>query len=285
MARLWLLILLALGAAAAAISVYAVALGTGHGLHWDETAMLRGWDGLAFPEVHHAMARLVRSIDVSSLALAAAGLAALALVRGRPWVSLAAVVMIAGSVATSEYLKPRLGAADPFNGEPFRMVHGSFPSGHATIAMSLGLALVFAAPAASRLLAAAIGAAYAAFMGIALVALGIHYPSDVLGGFLVAATWAGVIAAVALWLEEDRGEDVQLPLELVEQARPLAVALGLIAAGVAVLLLASHAGELRFYGALHTSFFAAAAAIAGCAATVAGCFAVGLGSLRRGRRV
>jgi membrane-associated phospholipid phosphatase len=286
MTRLWMLTLFALAAAAAATGVYAMALGTGRGLHWDEVAMLRGWDGAAFPQVHEAIDRLVRSIDVASLALAAAGLAALALLRGRPWHSLAAFVMIGGPILTTEYLKPHLGSADPFGGEPFRAVHATFPSGHATIAMSIALTLVFVTPAASRLAAAAIGAGYAGTVGVGLVALGAHYPSDVLGGFLVAACWAGLVAAAVLALQDDHAEAEEPPAsgELIEQARPIAVALGLIALSVAAYLLASRAGELRFYGAVHTSFFAAAATILVAAIALCAYLTAALGGFRLGRR-
>lgn len=280
MSRVWVLLALAVASALAAVAVYAIALGTGRGIEVDEAAMLRGWNGLAFPQVHDAVSGLVHSIDAASLVLAAAGLAALALLRARPWDSLAAVAMIAGPLFTTEYLKPRLGSADPLGGEPFRIVHGIFPSGHATIAMSLALALVFVAPPASRMLAAAAGAVYAGAVGVGLVALGAHYPSDVLGGFLVAASWASLVAAGSTALQRADGGGPVLPPDLVEQAKPLAAALAALAMGIAGYLLISHAHQLEFYGRVHTSFFAAAAAIFGAAILLTGLLALALGALR-----
>ena len=62
----------------------------------------------------------------------------------------------------------------------------SWPSGHATAAMSFALCAVLAAPARLRPLVAAVGAAFAVAVCYSFLALAWHYPSDVLGGFLVA---------------------------------------------------------------------------------------------------
>jgi membrane-associated phospholipid phosphatase len=63
----------------------------------------------------------------------------------------------------------------------------SWPSGHATASLSLALAAAIAAPVAYRSLVAAIGLALAAAVGTSVVLLGWHFPSDVLGGYCVAA--------------------------------------------------------------------------------------------------
>jgi hypothetical protein len=55
--------------------------------------------------------------------------------------------------------------------------------------MSLMLAAVLTVPARLRPVAAALGAVSAIAVGYAVLATGMHYPSDVLGGFLVAAGW------------------------------------------------------------------------------------------------
>ena len=67
--------------------------------------------------------------------------------------------------------------------------------------MSLGLALLFLAPRGPRIWVGLAGAVYATATGISLVVLRSHYPSDVLGGFLVASVWfvagLGVLRALA----------------------------------------------------------------------------------------
>ena len=61
--------------------------------------------------------------------------------------------------------------------------------------MSLALALVLAVPARRRPLAAALGAVFAVAVSYSFLTLGWHYPSDVLGGFLVAVIWAQLALA------------------------------------------------------------------------------------------
>src|SRR5438128_469793 len=58
---------------------------------------------------------------------------------------------------------------------------GSWPSGHATAAMSLALCCVLAAPGRLRPAVAALGAAFAVAVSYSFQTLGWHYPSDVLG--------------------------------------------------------------------------------------------------------
>jgi undecaprenyl-diphosphatase len=65
----------------------------------------------------------------------------------------------------------------------------SFPSGHAAAALSVALALVAVLPA----LLAVLGVAVALLVGISRCYLGVHYPGDVLAGWILAAV--GVAAA------------------------------------------------------------------------------------------
>src|SRR5205085_11232822 len=72
----------------------------------------------------------------------------------------------------------------------------SWPSGHATAAMSLALTYVLAAPGRLRPVVAALGAAFAVAVSYSFLTLGWHYPSDVFGGFLVATVWT--LSGIAL---------------------------------------------------------------------------------------
>lgn len=75
----------------------------------------------------------------------------------------------------------------------------SFPSGHsftsAVCAGLLAMAVVRAHPAAAR--AALAGAAlFAALVGLSRIYLGVHWPLDVLGGWLLGCAWLAVGTAV-----------------------------------------------------------------------------------------
>ena len=76
----------------------------------------------------------------------------------------------------------------------------SFPSGHSMNSMALGLAIALvvwrlAGPrwGAVAFVAGSLGAGV---VGLSRVYLGVHYPTDVLGGFATAAVWVGIVVAV-----------------------------------------------------------------------------------------
>jgi membrane-associated phospholipid phosphatase len=67
----------------------------------------------------------------------------------------------------------------------------AFPSGHAANAMTLGLglALLVAGGPRARRAALALALVYALLVGLSRPVLGVHWPSDVLGGWLLGAAW------------------------------------------------------------------------------------------------
>jgi len=122
---------------------------------------------------------------------------AVALRRARPRDALAAVVVVAGANLTTQVLKVAL--AHPRYQPVLEHQLGpvAFPSGHATAAASIAIAYLFVVPREARALTAAIGAAFAAAVGLSVVILAWHFPSDVLGGYLVAAGWGFAVLAVS----------------------------------------------------------------------------------------
>jgi membrane-associated phospholipid phosphatase len=122
---------------------------------------------------------------------------AIALRRGRPLDALAALTVVAGANLTTQVLKVAL--AHP----RFQSVLGSdqlgpvaFPSGHATAAASIAIAFVFVVPPDWRVAVAAIGAWFVFAVGCSVMVLAWHFPSDVLGGVLVASGWGFAVLAL-----------------------------------------------------------------------------------------
>ena len=243
-------------AALACALVYVVALGTRWGLRVDAKALPGSTGGIAWERAHAAARRAVHTISVATILVGAVGAALVALRRQRRDLAVVAIATLAGANLTTFILKPLLGHADALGGEASRTINDSFPSGHATAAMSLALVAVVVSPRRWRPWVAVAAAAYAATVGVALVLRFDHYPSDVVGGYLVATAWATAMAAIAL---RHREHAVPAPAPLPMPPRgTLLIALGLVIAAAG--LLAAPARHLD-----HGVFAVSAVAIAGIA--------------------
>ena len=124
--------------------------------------------------------------------LALAGVAVVLAARGRIGAALQIGVTIGGVVVLTSLLKgafarPALSGSDEH----------SFPSGHAAGAMAAALLLTALAWHSSlRWPALAAAAILTGLHGAALVYLRWHYPSDVVGGWALAACWVIVVDTV-----------------------------------------------------------------------------------------
>ncbi len=87
----------------------------------------------------------------------------------------------------------------------------SFPSGHATYSMTFVLALVlikWESPIRPWLIG--LGGLFALAIGVSRVYLGVHFPSDILGGWLLAIAWAvGLHQAMFRWLPLARSQPLR----------------------------------------------------------------------------
>jgi membrane-associated phospholipid phosphatase len=162
--------------------------------HLRDAIALRDFTLLSRPRVDSAANFLIHLLEPALFTLWGAALVAVALGRGRPRVAVAVVAVMALAPLTAETLKPLLA-------HPHVRVGGvhigpaSWPSGHSTAALALALSAVLVAPARLRPAVAAVGAVFALAVGCALLILAWHMPSDVVGGYLVAALWAALAVA------------------------------------------------------------------------------------------
>lgn len=171
-----------------------LALGVAVGRHLDVRLFLRVAEQP--PEggtLADAVASLGDPLPILAMLAVACGIA---LLRGRPGGALAAVLVVVGANVTTQLLKvllahPRVRLA--IGGDPFEP--NTFPSGHTTAAGSIAIGYLFVVPAALRKLTLTGGAIFTLAVGCSVVVIGWHFPSDVLGGILVAAGWGFAVLA------------------------------------------------------------------------------------------
>jgi undecaprenyl-diphosphatase len=178
----------------------ATAVAQGLTMPFDE-ASRAALHSFAVPRLTHWM-QLVTVFGSQLILLSVTACSAAALLAlGRREAALRLAVVMGGAELAMRILKeafhrPR---PDPFFGALSPDSY-SFPSGHALLSMSCYGALVILLRA--RLPRALLAPAYVATallilaIGISRVYLGVHYSSDVIGGFLIAAAW---LTALAPW--------------------------------------------------------------------------------------
>ncbi len=162
-----------------------------------DAAALFGFSGLYGTPAWSAADTLVKLADSGPFLLLSGGLLLAALIAGRRREATAAVILLAGAAATSQVLKPLLAFERPSDLlQHLTPPAAAFPSGHSTAAMSLALAAVLIAPARVRVGASVAGALFVITVSLSMLLVGGHFPSDIIGGYLVASAWG--LAAFAL---------------------------------------------------------------------------------------
>jgi membrane-associated phospholipid phosphatase len=151
--------------------------------------------GIGRPRVDLLANHLLDLLEPGLYTVWAIALVALALLRRRPRLALAVAVVLPLAPLSAEVLKPLLAHPHAYSGLK-NITAASWPSGHATAAMTLALCAVLVSPYALRPLVAALGTGFVAGVGISLLILAWHMPSDVFGGYLLAGLWVSLALAV-----------------------------------------------------------------------------------------
>jgi membrane-associated phospholipid phosphatase len=245
---------------------------------WSDQAALQGFIGLRRVQTAPLAHWIASLADPRPFALLGALLVGVALYRRRMRLAVAAAVMLAGANLSTQLLKPLLAIPRPFEwlGGGAQVETASWPSGHSTAAMSLALCAALVSSTRWRTQVAIAGTVFAVAVGYSVIALGWHYPSDVFGGFLVAAIWA-LGAVIFLTRAAERWPDGTLRGELGARAPEInwgtvmATAAGFGAAAIIALGQLSGANTTRIlsYADSHTNFAFFAAAIAALGASLA----------------
>jgi membrane-associated phospholipid phosphatase len=214
---------LAVLSALALAALTAVFLNTGRGQVVDDLGRDSTATGAAADYSEQFLTVLSTGVVVACLA----GLALVALVQRRWQEALGALVLVAGANITTQVAKAALARPD-FGvdvGAP-----NSLPSGHTTVAASLGAAALLVAPARWRPAVAVPAAGYAAATGVATLFGGWHRPADVLAALAVVGAWTLAVSAALPLRSPTEAEHPTAEPSVTEEPTPPRPAPGQVAA-------------------------------------------------------
>jgi membrane-associated phospholipid phosphatase len=242
---------------------------------WIDNAALHGFTAMSNDRVDRVASAIAHLCNPLPYALASLVVIAIAARARGPRTAAAITIFIVGANATSQLLKPALGYHREIwnsNWHMYNLSDAAFPSGHATAAMTLSVAALIIVPRAYRPLVAALGTVFTIAVSFALLILHWHFPSDVVGGYLVATAW-GLLTFAALRALNERWPESGTVRQAARAALPAPSAAtiakaGLAAAVIAILVAASRAHQIASFADPHTAATAVASAIAVAAAVL-----------------
>lgn len=232
-----------------------------------DSATLYGFTELNRPRVTPLLDGFAHLADPRPYALIGLLLIGVALARHRYRIAAVVLGLIVATGYTTQTLKPLLASPryDEWLGTG-QIAAASWPSGHATAAMTLALCAILVSPARARPTLAALGAIFAVSVSYSILALGWHFPSDVFGGFLVAMTWTLAAVAGLVWLEQKRPSRAREPRRATGRTETLGpIALGSAGAAVVTAITLSRPEAVVRYAADHATFVIGASGIAALA--------------------
>lgn len=161
----------------------------------DEQIML-AIHGLSSPFLDTVFLWITTMAGTLAISLITAGIMVYLWFKDKYFQALLVGVAVTVGVSISLWSKQWYDRARPDLWPP--LVHestSSFPSSHAAASMSLTLVIILLLwPTKWRKLSLCIGGVYVFLVGLSRMYLGAHYPTDVLGGWLLAAAWITLLS-------------------------------------------------------------------------------------------
>jgi undecaprenyl-diphosphatase len=170
------------------------------------------WGPAWLQEAARDLTSLGSIIVLAIITLAVAGYLFLASKRAAAWLMLIAVF---GGIALSDLLKAAFARPRPdFVTHAARVFTASFPSGHASLSAItyLTIAALLARSQSSIRIGVyfmALAALLTVSIGVSRIYLGVHYPTDVLGGWCIGIAWAIACWTLSAWLQARRTGETQ----------------------------------------------------------------------------
>jgi len=254
----------ALVALAVFFAIYGVAVRTQVGQRADQAALVGVKS--APQRAQSGASRLLGFISTGSLAAAVIALGALAWLWRRPWLIVLPAAIVGASVLATEAFK--LAIFERPDLWPSSLAENTYPSGHTTIATSLGLSAVLIAPTRLRGIVALLAALFAGGIGMLVVTADWHRPSDPLGSYaLTLAITAGIVALLQASVPYDisvgriEGPSSLSGTVLARRMEGAAIATGMVLFVGAVILAALRYGPEVAWNRPHAAFLAGVVAI------------------------
>ena len=183
----------AIGSAGVFVVAYATLILTAPGQELENFALMGA--RLEFAELRESSLAELSEISMLGFAVAIGLVMLVALLRRKPLLAFTAAAIMGASVVIAEIAKEVLIRPELIDAPP-RWRNNSFPSGHVTVAVAIGIGAVIVVPYALRPVATLVGAVYAMGIGQAVEVAGWHRLSGLIGAtFLVLA-----VASFGLYL-------------------------------------------------------------------------------------
>jgi membrane-associated phospholipid phosphatase len=172
-----------------------VAIGPTALVRWDHVAVARANSAVWSHHTQLALWRTTTDLGAPVTWQILAGVSVVVLWRRHRRRDVAVIVVAMGGAAViSTVVKAWTGRPRPVVAHPVFAAHGaSYPSGHAltvTVALGLVIELIGTGLTRARRVVLTVACTLAIVtIGVSRIMLGVQYPSDVLGGWLVGAAW------------------------------------------------------------------------------------------------
>jgi membrane-associated phospholipid phosphatase len=242
---------------------------------WLDAAALHGFNSLYREGIDSLAIGLAHLCNPFPYAIVASAVIVVAIKTRGLRTGAAVTLLLGGANVSSQVLKPLLAHHRELYYTEWHLNNindAAFPSGHATAAMALSLAVLIIVPRSYRPLAATLGALFTVSVSFSILILQWHFPSDVVGGYLIATGWGLTAFAALLYANEkwpERGTMRSKARTAMPAPSPASIArVTILVAAVVAIAAASRAHQVASFADRHTAVVAVGSAIAVAAAVL-----------------